>query len=191
MKRYDLIQTTIAYSSDHEMELSDDGEWVRYEDVEALLRAAAERSGIPYSGDSTPADLASQVLNMKGAVKWWNKANQTGFINDWRTRAHKAEAALMESAYARERIVSGSVSEGKASPSTRRIEAQKSNSHSVLLIVPPEPQPEKEIDNDLASALGHVFKTMAANSKQLDPEVRAILNSMPIEPLGERAEKKP
>lgn len=37
--RYDLVQTNVAYTTDHEMERSDDGEWVRYEDVEQLRDA--------------------------------------------------------------------------------------------------------------------------------------------------------
>ena len=38
LKRYDLMQVNVAYTTDHEMERSDDGEWVRYEDIEQLTR---------------------------------------------------------------------------------------------------------------------------------------------------------
>lgn len=40
MKRFDLVQVNACYTTDHEMELSDDGEWVRFEDVEQALRRA-------------------------------------------------------------------------------------------------------------------------------------------------------
>jgi hypothetical protein len=33
VKRYDLVQVNACYTTDHEMEPSEDGEWVRYEDI--------------------------------------------------------------------------------------------------------------------------------------------------------------
>jgi hypothetical protein len=42
IRRYDLLQVNSAYTTDHEMERSDDGEWVRFEDVEAALAAEME-----------------------------------------------------------------------------------------------------------------------------------------------------
>jgi hypothetical protein len=44
LTRYDLVQVNACYTTDHEMEASDDGEWVRFEDVEAeLARLRGER----------------------------------------------------------------------------------------------------------------------------------------------------
>jgi hypothetical protein len=40
VKRYDLVQVNACYTTDHEMELSEDGEWVRFEDVVASVPAA-------------------------------------------------------------------------------------------------------------------------------------------------------
>ena len=40
LKRYDLVTNYRAGSSIEEMEPADDGEWVRYEDIEAALKAA-------------------------------------------------------------------------------------------------------------------------------------------------------
>lgn len=34
-QRYDLVQVNACYTTDHEMERSDDGEWVRFEDVQS------------------------------------------------------------------------------------------------------------------------------------------------------------
>jgi hypothetical protein len=33
IQRYEFVQTNFAYTSDHEMQRSDDGEWVRFDDV--------------------------------------------------------------------------------------------------------------------------------------------------------------
>lgn len=46
LKRYDLIQTNLAYTTDHEMERSDDGEWVRYEDIAHLVPPPDPRPGV-------------------------------------------------------------------------------------------------------------------------------------------------
>lgn len=45
MKRYDLVQTTSGYTSDHEMQRSDDGEWVRFEEIETGNPASREPLG--------------------------------------------------------------------------------------------------------------------------------------------------
>jgi hypothetical protein len=37
LKRYDFVQVNACYTTDHQMESSDDGEWVRYDAVEDLL----------------------------------------------------------------------------------------------------------------------------------------------------------
>ena len=43
MKRYDLVTNYRAGSSIEEMEPSDDGEWVRYEEVEAVIAGYEQR----------------------------------------------------------------------------------------------------------------------------------------------------
>ncbi len=51
MRRYDLITNYRCGSSIEEMERSDDGEWVRWEDVEPLLLAIlADRSAYQWHG---------------------------------------------------------------------------------------------------------------------------------------------
>lgn len=47
MKRYDLITNYRAGSSIEEMEPSDDGEWVRYEQVEAEITRLAQEIDRP------------------------------------------------------------------------------------------------------------------------------------------------
>lgn len=58
MKRYDLTQTNVAYTTDHEMELSDDGEWVRYEDVEAIMAGHRQRLAL---------------------IRWWSEQEGVAF----------------------------------------------------------------------------------------------------------------
>ncbi len=41
LKRYDLVLTGSGYYTSNEMERSDDGEWVRFDELAALLQAAA------------------------------------------------------------------------------------------------------------------------------------------------------
>lgn len=43
MKRYDLLQVNACYTSDHEMEPADDGEWVRYEEVSGIIAGYEQR----------------------------------------------------------------------------------------------------------------------------------------------------
>jgi hypothetical protein len=47
MKRYDLVQVNACYTTDHQMEPSEDGEWVRYEDVEHALGWDCDCDGGP------------------------------------------------------------------------------------------------------------------------------------------------
>lgn len=64
MKRYDLMQVTSAYQTDHQMESSDDGEWVRYDDVEAdvaRLRAAAPSPVTPTP--ETAEMIATKIVS--------------------------------------------------------------------------------------------------------------------------------
>ncbi len=42
MKRYDLVQVNSCYTTDHQMERADDGEWIRYEDVDQFIERCAE-----------------------------------------------------------------------------------------------------------------------------------------------------
>jgi hypothetical protein len=72
MKRYDLMQVNASYTTDHQMEPSDDGEWVRYADVEAQLDALtyehAERLSIhswemqQAAGNGRPIPAAKAVI---------------------------------------------------------------------------------------------------------------------------------
>jgi len=37
MRRHDLVQVNACYTTDHEMEPCDDGEWVRFDQIENLI----------------------------------------------------------------------------------------------------------------------------------------------------------
>lgn len=63
--RYDLVTNYRCGSSIEEMEHSDDGEWIRYEDVEAMIRAA----------QGTPPGLKALVLRWQRACRMPNKSS--------------------------------------------------------------------------------------------------------------------
>jgi len=65
-KRYDLITNYRCGSSIEEMELADDGEWVRWESVEAELSALrAEQTRLREALESVAQGLRSDSLNIQ------------------------------------------------------------------------------------------------------------------------------
>jgi hypothetical protein len=56
LTRYDLVQVNACYTTDHQMEPSDDGEWVRYDDIgPTLARLTAALDA--YFASKGPAEV--------------------------------------------------------------------------------------------------------------------------------------
>ncbi len=75
MKRFDLVQVNSAYTTDHEMEPSDDGEWVRFEDVAAVTSHPQEAETPPWQPiETAPKMRTILVYGCEASRRIWGRA---------------------------------------------------------------------------------------------------------------------
>lgn len=68
VQRFDLVSVSFAYTSDHEMERADDGEWVRFDDVfPPASLAPVEPTPEPPRCDCLICASGRYVMSAKGA----------------------------------------------------------------------------------------------------------------------------
>lgn len=88
MQRYDLVMNYRCGSSTEEMERADDGEWIRYEDVEAALSQA-------NAGRDAMAGLYLQSLETRSTADAILRALHTK-LRDWVIRLEDVKRVLVK-----------------------------------------------------------------------------------------------